>query len=81
MGIATLGTKRKRELQARALKDVVAQCLASTGAHCAHWTAESHPCFQAADYYAWAVQRWLERHDSRSLDLIRHQIATLYRLF
>jgi hypothetical protein len=34
---------------------------------------------QAADYYTWAVGRWLERGDDRSLRLIEPQIDTLYR--
>jgi hypothetical protein len=81
VAIATLGTKRRRELHAQALGDVVKQCLGSVRAHCAHWTAQSHPCLQAADYYCWAVQRWLENGDRRSLDLIQPQIETLHRLF
>ncbi len=79
VGIATLGIKKKRQLHAQALREVVAQCLSSVRPHCAHWSAPSHPCLQAADYYTWAVGRWLESGDDRSLDLIRPQIRTLYR--
>jgi Protein of unknown function (DUF3800) len=79
VGIATLGIKKKRQLHAQALREVVAQCLRSVRPHCAHWSAPSHPCLQAADYYTWAVGRWLESGDDRSLKLIRPQIRTLYR--
>jgi hypothetical protein len=79
IGIATLATKRKRQLHAAALQNVVRQCLGSVRPHCAHWSAASHPCLQAADYYTWAVGRSLERGDDRSYDLIKHQIGTLYR--
>ena len=81
VGIATLGTKNRREVHAEALGDVVRQCLPTVQVHCAHWTAQSHPCLQAADYYSWAVQRWLENGDPRSIDLIRPQIATLHHFF
>ena len=81
VAIATLGTKRRRALHADALADVVRQCLGPGRAHCAHWTAQSHPCLQATDYYSWAVQRWLENGDARSLDRIRPQIGSLYQFF
>lgn len=79
VGIATLGVKKKRQLHAQALREVVGQCLGSVHSHCAHWSASSHPCLQAADYYTWAVGRWLERDDDRSLTLIQSQIRTLHR--
>lgn len=80
IGIATLATKKRRRLHAEALQDVVRQCLGSVRPHCAHWSAASHPCLQAADYYAWAVGRWLESgwQDARTLDLLRPQIRTLW---
>jgi hypothetical protein len=79
VGIATLGVKKRRQLHAQALREVVTQSLRGIRPHCAHWSAASHPCLQAADYYTWAVGRWLERGDDRSLRLIRHQIGSLYR--
>lgn len=79
IGIATLGVKKKRQLHAQALREVVTQCLGSVRPHCAHWSASSHPCLQAADYYTWAAGRWLERGDDRSLKLIQPQIKTMYR--
>lgn len=79
VGIATLGVKKKRQLYAQAVRDVVAQCSLTISRHCAYWSSPSHPCLQAADYYTWAVGRWLETGDDRSLDLIRPQIGTLYR--
>lgn len=79
IGIATLGVRKKRELYATALREVVGQCLRAVRPHCAYWSAASHPCLQAADYYTWAVGRWLESGDDRSLEPIRPQIGTLYR--
>ncbi|MGH7883632.1 MAG: DUF3800 domain-containing protein [Candidatus Dormibacteraceae bacterium] len=79
IGIATLGRGKKRDLHSEALRNVVKQCLCPVSPHCAHWSAASHPCLQAADYYVWAVARWKEREDRRSYDLISHQIETLYQ--
>jgi hypothetical protein len=79
IGIATLGVRKKRQLHAKALRDVVGQCLRRVRPHCAHWTAASHPCLQAADYYTWAAARWLEQGDDRSWRLIEPQVGTLYR--
>jgi hypothetical protein len=89
IAIATLGIKKKRQLYADALRAVVRQSLRRravgqlgrvTQPHCAYWSAASHPCLQAADYYTWALARSIEGGDSRSHDLIRHQVQTLYRL-
>lgn len=79
IGIATLGTKKRRQLHADALRDVVRQSLRFPGFHCAHWASASHPCLQASDYYIWAVARWIEGGDDRSYAKVRHQIRTLYR--
>jgi hypothetical protein len=88
MAIATLGHKKKRQLYGEALRDVVKQSLRRsavgqlgrlTQPHCAYWSAASHPCLQAADYYTWALGRRLEGGDRRSYDLIRHQVQKLYR--
>lgn len=81
VGIAALATRRKRRLHAEALRRVVRQCAGKLRAHCAHWSACSHPCLQAADYFTWAVSRWLERNDDRSLRLVRQQIRSLYQFF
>ena len=79
IGIATLSVRKKRALHAQALNDVVRQCIhRPIRRHCAHWSAASHPCLQAADYYTWAVQRWIEGRDRRSYDLIKHQVRSLF---
>ena len=79
IGIATLSTKRKRAAYAATLREVVRETLGSLRPHCAHWVAATHPCLQAADYYTWAIGRWLERNDDRSLTPVKHQIKSLYR--
>lgn len=45
------------------------------------WSSSSDPCLQVADYYAWAIQRKLERGDRRYYDLIRHHIRSEYDIF
>jgi len=80
IAVATLGIKKKRQLYAQALRDVVSQSLGRRRAHCAYWSATSHPCLQAADYYTWALARWVEGEDRRSFDLIQHQVRSLYRM-
>lgn len=79
IAIATLGTKKRRQLHAEALRDVVRQSLRVPRFHCAHWSSASHPCLQVADYYTWAVRRYIEGGDDRSYVLVRHQIRSLYR--
>jgi hypothetical protein len=78
--VATLGIRKKRQLYAEALRDVVRQSLGSRRWHLAYWSAASHVCLQAADYYTWALARWIEGGDRRSYDLVQHQVRTLYRL-
>lgn len=79
IAIATLGNKRKRAAYHDALRDVVQQSSGQVRPTVAHWTAASHPCLQAADYYTWALARSIEGHDRRSHELIQHQVSTLYR--
>ncbi len=81
IGVATLGTKKRRSLHAAALNEVLSQVLGRQRVTCAHWSAASDPCLQAADYYAWAIQRWYERDDARSINLVRHQFATIYSIW
>lgn len=80
ISVASLGVKKKRKLYAEALRDVVNQSLGGARVHCAYWSAASHPCLQAADYYTWAVARHIEGGDRRSYDLIQHQVGTLWSL-
>jgi hypothetical protein len=81
IAVATLETKKRRQLHAQALREVMNQCLGRRPHTCAHWTAASHPCLQAADYYTWAVQRWFEGKDSRSWNLVQNQFQTTYKIW
>lgn len=78
---ATMSPKKRRVLQAKAVRDVVDQSLPMARAHCAHWSAPSHPCLQAADYYTWAVGVRYERGETRPFDALNHQFRNVYRLF
>jgi hypothetical protein len=81
--VASLGTKRKRDLFKSILKDVAEQALTLVEFRTAFWPASSDPCLQVADYCAWAIQRKWETggKDLRSYDLVKHQIKTEYDLF
>jgi hypothetical protein len=71
---ATLSTRKRRQLHAAAIRDVVQQSVGAIARpHCAHWSAASHPLLQAADYYTWAVGIRAERDDNRSWEIIKHQ--------
>jgi hypothetical protein len=78
---ATLAVKKRRQLHAAALRDVVAQSLPGRSATCVHWAATSHPCLQAADYCTWAIQRWREGGDPRSYRLIAEKVRRVYVVF
>jgi hypothetical protein len=79
IAIATLDVKKRRQLHAEALRDVVGQCLPGRRVTCVHWASSSHPCLQAADYCSWAIQRWRESGDPRSYDLIRERLSGFSR--
>jgi hypothetical protein len=77
---ASIGTKKERTTFCNELNDVMSQTVK------AKWAVDfrpSHcdPCLQVADYCAWAIQRKWERGDSRSYDLIAHQITYEYELW
>jgi hypothetical protein len=78
---ATMSPKKRRALQASAVRDVVTQCIPMARAHSAHWSAASHPCLQAADYYTWAIGVRYERAESRPYDALSHQFGNVHRLF
>jgi hypothetical protein len=79
IGMATLGTHKRRALMAEAIRDVVNQCLPGRKITPAYWSSASHPCLQAADYYTWAVGRLHEGGDPRPFDTVKHQVGRVYR--
>lgn len=81
VAIATLDVKKRRQLHAAALRDVVGQSLPGRDATCVHWASASHPCLQAADYCTWAIQRWRESGDPRSYHLIRDKVQRVFTVF
>jgi hypothetical protein len=79
---AELGTKKKRKAFRGAIEDVMTQCLHyRVKRTLAFWRDESDFALQAADYLTWAVTRLYERGDSRSYDIIAHQVNSAYDLF
>ena len=71
---ASLGTRKEKATYVSSLKDVVNQSAKETA-----WVVDFRPAMachllQVADYCAWATQRFWERGDARSLELIKaHQ--------
>lgn len=77
---ASIGTKKERATFCGELDDVMAQTVR------ARWAvdfrpSQCDPCLQVADYCAWAIQRKWERGDTRSYDLIKHQVTYEYDLW
>ncbi|WP_306046324.1 DUF3800 domain-containing protein [Nioella sp. MMSF_3534] len=77
---ASIGTKKERMTFCKELDDVMSQTVR------ANWAvdfrpSQCDPCLQVADYCAWAIQRKWERGDTRSYDLIKHQITYEYDLW
>jgi hypothetical protein len=82
---SSLQIKRKRKTTKaaihQAVTEVVNQVSPTVSCHCAFSPAQSDPCLQVADYMTWAIQRKRESGDSRSYDLIKHQIDSDYDFF
>jgi hypothetical protein len=78
---ASIGTNKKRQSLADAVKDVVDQVAPTTIYVTAYWPAYTDPCLQAADYCCWAIQRRWERGDDRSYNLIKDKIASEFDIF
>jgi hypothetical protein len=82
---SSLQIKRKRKTTKaaihQAVTEVVNQVSPTISCHCAFSPAQSDPCLQVADYMTWAIQRKRELDDSRSYDLIQHQIESDYDFF
>ena len=81
--VASIGTKKKRELFKEILCDVASQAVSGATFRSAFWPAASDPCLQVADYCAWAIQRKWEsdQQDLRSYDLIKDKLKTEFDLF
>ncbi len=78
---ASIGTKKERKGFESAVNDVMRQTV-----RCKSWATDfmpcaAHPCLQVADYCAWAIQRKLEKGDTRSFDLIKDRITYEYDLW
>lgn len=77
---ASLGTKKKRGVFHRQVQEVVAQkCKVRHMESC--WRDETDYCLQAVDYCLWAVTRYFERDDRRSLDIIEPKIGSMFQPF
>jgi len=79
IGMATLGTRKRRTLLAEAIRDFVNQSLPGRRIRPAYWSCASHPCLQAADYYTWAVGKLYEGGEHRPYDAVKHQAGRVYR--
>lgn len=64
-----------------AVTEVVNQVSPTVTCHCAFTPAKTDPCLQIADYMTWAIQRKHETGDSRSYELIEHQINSEFEPF
>lgn len=73
---ASLATRRKQELVAASISDVLRETTQCATLKSAYWPAATDPCLQIADYCCWAVQRKWERDDERSYRLIRDKLWT-----
>lgn len=84
---ATIGERKKRqEIFAAAVRDVVRQVAPFRQANCAFWMARTDPCLWVADYCSWAIQRkwehtWRGQPDERSYNLIRNKIRSEFDIF
>lgn len=77
---ATVGTRRKRQGFAGAVKAVMNQVMPGVGV-AADWSAKTDYCLQAADYCAWAIFRKWEHGDASWYQRIRPAIQTEFDLF
>lgn len=78
---SSLQIKRKRTALHNSVRDVVRQVSPTTRFVTAWHKNDTDPCLQLADYGAWAVQRSLERSDDSWLNVIRHNVQTIFHPF
>nr|WP_211212989.1 DUF3800 domain-containing protein [Actinopolyspora mortivallis] len=76
---ATLGTNARKKAFEAALHDVCkAQGPHGRDVHLCHWPAQSSWGLQVADYAAWAVQRRLEKNETRYWEMIADSFSTCF---
>ncbi|HET6230633.1 MAG TPA: DUF3800 domain-containing protein [Longimicrobiaceae bacterium] len=73
---ASLGTKKKRALMHRAVRDVVDAVAPCAEYRTVSWSADSEPCLQVADYCCWALRRKWELCNLAEYNLIARKIVT-----
>lgn len=78
---SSLQIQKKKKAVRLAVHDVVSQVSRTAVFRVAFWPASCDPCLQVADYATWAIQRKYERDDSRSYDLISHQVKSEFQPF
>lgn len=78
---ASIGTKKKQQQIGTAIRKTSERLLQQKTMKLAHWSADSDPCLQVADYCCWAIQRKWERNDTRSYDLVKTKIHTEKDIF
>lgn len=78
--MASYGSRRDRARIRVALESALQRAGLKTKCT-ALWSSSSDPSLQIADYYAWAIQRKLERGDSRYYDLVVKNIRSEYDIF
>ncbi|QGK72036.1 hypothetical protein GIY23_04265 [Allosaccharopolyspora coralli] len=76
---ATLGTNARKKAFESALHDVCrVQGPHGRDVHLCHWPAATAWGLQVADYAAWAVQRKLEKNETRYWDMIAESFTTCF---
>ncbi len=78
---ACLGTKKERLSFETPVNRVMKQVLKPDAWRTDFRPNQAEPCLQVVDYCAWAIQRWWERDDARSYDLISDRITYEYDLW
>lgn len=77
-----LAVKGKRQALIKGIKEAIWPLLRNLGRYSIHQhRSESHPYLQVVDHYCWAIYRKWESGDSRSYNLIKHQVASEFDLF
>ncbi|GAB3551878.1 hypothetical protein J2S53_003908 [Actinopolyspora lacussalsi] len=76
---ATLGTKARKRAFQDSLHDVCqVQGPRGRDVHLCHWPAQSSWGLQVADYVAWAVQRRLEKNETRYWEMVADSFKTFF---
>ncbi len=78
---ASLGTATRKTRFRNAMNGVVQQHNVCRSVAIGFWQAATHPCLQVADYCGWAIQRWKERGDAGSYNLIQPKTASVFEPF